>query len=439
MTATPPPLTEIVDGTLRWNFHAGQMRAFDSTARFIGVVAGTQSGKTSFMPIWLYHEMQRRGPGDYAIITPTFALLELKALPEFRRLFEQTLRLGRYFATPVHRFPLSDDGARQLFGYAPNVPTTVYFGHAMNPDSLESATYKAAVLDEAGQDAFKRESWEAILRRLSIHRGRALITTTPYHSHGWLRTEIFDKAAAGDPDVELVQFASTMNPAFPREEFERARRDLPAWKFDLFYQGVLTRPPGAIYDSFDQARHVVPTFAIPPQWRRYLGLDFGGVHTAALLYAEEPQTGRLFLYREYLAGGRTAKEHVAALLDGEPMLPLCVGGSHSEDQWRAEFKAGGLPVREPDIKEVELGIERVYGAHKRGEIIVLSHCTRYLEQKQSYRRVLDAAGEPTEKIADKETYHLMDAERYIVGWLKRGARAVVPAVLMPHTSTWRGH
>src|SRR6185437_11409867 len=263
-----------------------------------------------------------------------------------------------YAATPVQRFVFSAEGARRMFGFVPDIPTQVFFGYAANPDSLESATYKAVVCDEAGQKEFKRESWEAILRRLSIHQGRALITTTPYHSHGWLRTEIFDKA--NDGTVELIQFASVMNPAFPPEEFERARNDLPPWKFDLFYRGILTRPPGLIYDSFDPVLLVTPRFALAPSWRRYLGLDFGGVNTAGVFYAEEPGTGRLFAYREYKAGGRTAKEHAESLKAGEPMLPVCVGGSHSEGQWRNEFRVAGLPVREPDIKEVEIGIERVY-------------------------------------------------------------------------------
>jgi hypothetical protein len=80
-----------------------------------------------------------------------------------------------------------------------------------------------------------------------------------------------------------------------------------------------------------------------------MGLDFGGVNTAALFYAEEPGTKRLWLYREYHAGSRTAKEHAVALLEGEPMVPFCVGGSKSEGQWRREFRMAGLPVNAPDI------------------------------------------------------------------------------------------
>jgi hypothetical protein len=282
---------------------------------------------------------------------------------------------------------------------------------------------KAAWLDEAGQKKFKLGSWEAVLRRLSLAVGRVLLTTTPYDL-GWLKQRLWDKWKAGEADIDVIRFDSTENPTFPQEEFERARRDLPPWKFDLFYRAIFTRPAGMIYDSFNEQEHKIPRFAIPDTWPRFLGLDFGGVNTAGLFYAEEPGTRRMFLYREYKAGGRTAKEHVVQLKKGEPMIPRCVGGSHSEDQWRSEFRAGGLPVGEPDIKDVEVGIDRVYGAHSRSEILVFNDLDGYLEEKMTYSRELDANGECTEKIEDKETFHFMDAERYIVGWLKRTTPAV---------------
>lgn len=426
-------LTEVTkDGTLRLNFHPGQWRAWQSTKRFVAVLAGTQSGKTSFGPLWLWREIRDRGPGDYLVATPTFTLLELKALPEFVKHFQQRLKLGRYVGSPVRKFIFSEDGSRRTFGeYDPDRPTTVFFGYAEDPESLESATIKSAWLDEAGQRKFKRASWEAIQRRLSIHRGRVLLTTTPYDL-GWLKKEFYDKWVAGDPDIDVVRFDSTENPAFSREEFDRARANLPRWKFDLFYRAVFTRPAGLIYDSFDESTQSIPRFSIPDNWPRYLGLDFGGVNTAGVFYANEPGTKRLYLHRTYKAGGRTAVEHTSHLLKGEPGIPTCVGGSKSEGQWRAEFHQGGavggqrvpgLPVREPDVKEVEIGIGRVYGAHSRGEILVFDDLDDYLDEKRSYSRVLDASGEATEKIEAKETYHLMDAERYVVGWFCRPAPA----------------
>jgi hypothetical protein len=406
-----------------FHFHRGQSQAWLSNRRFIGVIAGTQSGKTSFGPLWLYREIQDRGIGDYIVATPTFALLEKKALPEFLTHFQRRLRVGTYVSSPVRKFTFSKEGSIRTFGkYDPDHPTVVFFGYAEDPESLESATAKAAWLDEAGQKKFKLGSWEAIQRRLSLAQGRALITTTPYDL-GWLKQQIYDRWKAGDTLYDVIRFDSTENPQFPPEEFERARNTLPEWKFNLFYRGIFTRPAGMIYDCFDEDRHVIPRFEIPGNWPRFLGLDFGGVNTAGVFFAEEQNTentptGRYILYRTYKAGGRTAKEHAQHLLAGEPRLPLCVGGSHSEGQWRNEFRQGGLPVQEPPIKDVEVGIDRVYGAHKRNEILVFSDCRAYLEEKLTYSRELDETGEPTEKIEDKETFHIMDAERYIMARLK---------------------
>jgi hypothetical protein len=78
-----------------------------------------------------------------------------------------------------------------------------------------------------------------------------------------------------------------------------------------------------IYDAFDDGLNVCPRFAIPPDWPRYLGLDFGGVNTAGVFLAEEPHSRppRYYAYREYLAGGKTAAGHAAALLQSEPCRP----------------------------------------------------------------------------------------------------------------------
>jgi hypothetical protein len=403
------------DGKLRLHLHRGQWRAWESQRRFVLVLAGTQSGKTSFGPLWLWREIQRCGPGDYLVATPTFSLLELKLLPELRRLFEQQLQLGQYVGSPTKKFVFSPDGSNRTFGPAPKgqarPATTIYFGHAQDPESLESATIKAAWLDEAGQRKFKLGSWEAVLRRLSIHRGRVLLTTTPY-ALGWLKSELHDRYKAGDKTIDLINFRSIDNPAFSREEYEERREKMPGWKFRMMYDGIFEKPAGLIYDCWEDKINKVPRFAVPEEWQRYLGLDFGGVNTAGVFLAEHPQSKDLYLYREYKAGGRTAKEHVAKLLAEETRVPVTVGGSRSEGQWRAEFRAGGLPVREPMVREVEVGIDRVYGLIKAGRLHVFDDLPGVLDQVGSYSRVL-LNDEPTEEIEDKETYHYLDALRYV--------------------------
>lgn len=412
------------------NAHAGQLRALQSSARWILVLAGLQSGKTSFGPWWLANEIRRRGSGDYFAVTASYDLFKLKMLPAIRETFEHALGWGRYWSSD-RVMELADPVSGKF--YASRADDRMYariiLRSAESSGGLESLTALAGWADEAGQDSFDLETWHAMRGRLSLALGRLLFTTTLYNL-GWLKSELYDAAQRGDTEIDVIQFDSTVNPAFPADEFESQRARLPDWKFNMRYRGQYSRPAGLIYDSFrdwtideDGTRgHLVKRFAIPETWQRYLGLDFGGVNTAGVFYAEDPATGALVLYRTYLEGGRTAREHASALLSGEPSYPFCVGGSRSEGQWRREFAMGGLGVAEPDISDVEIGIDRVYGAHKRGEILVFDDLQDYLQQKRSYSRPIDpATGEPMPGIANKSIYHFMDAERYIIGRIRIGA------------------
>ena len=419
------PLYYTEGETLKFRFHKYQKKAMRSRERFILLLGGTQSGKTSFGPAWLHREIVLRGAGDYLAVAPSYPLMQKKMLPEFLRFFEETLKLGSYNKADKI-FIVSEQGEMILFGKKQKTRTTVYFGHAQDPDALESATAKAAWLDECGQTKFKLASFEAIMRRLSLFMGRVLMTTTPYNL-GWLKQKFWDVWQAGLAKLQslvVISFPSIANPSFPQEEFERARRDLPRWKFDMFYRAIFTRPAGMIYDCFDESKHKVRPFAIPDDWPRWVGHDYGGINTAAVYIATEPNSKRQYVYREYLQGQRTAKEHALHMLDGEKAQPFACGGAKSEQQWRDEFAAAGWPVREPPISDVEVGIDRVYGGFKNDQLFIFDDCLGLLDEIMSYARELDDMGEPTEKIADKNTFHLLDALRYIMSYLRQENKAV---------------
>lgn len=434
-TAVPIRPYTVENGEIVLQFHPNQWRAWDSLKRIVAVIAGTQAGKTSFGPAWFFREIQQRGPGDYLVAAPTYPLLGLKTIPEYIRYFQTITQVARYVGSPTKKLIVSPAGQRMLFGKEYNDETAVFFGHAQDPDSLESMTAKAAHADECGQKKFKLGSYEAIMRRLSINEGRLLVTTTPYYL-GWLKQKIHDPGLHGDPNIDLIRFRSIDNPAFPRAEWERAQAELPRWKFDMFYNAIFTRPPGLIYDNFDEEIHTCPRFAIPPEWPRYMGLDFGGVNTAAIYIAAKPGTRQLYVYREYLAGGRTAARHRDKMLAGEVRRPVAYGGAKSEQQWRDEFKAAGLRVNEPPISEVEVGIDRVYGCFARNELIIFDDLAGLRDQLGSYSRELNDIGEPTEKIEDKNDFHWLDALRYIISQLRK-SRPGAAVIAQGKTKGWQ--
>ncbi len=369
------------------------------------VVCGTQWGKTVFGPHWLEREIRLKGPGDYLAITATFPLLRLKMLKEFLELFQNILNLGTWKAGDLV-FESHD-----IIHSAP--AWRVIFGSATNPESIESATANAAWLDELGQHQFQRQAWDAVIRRVSIPRGRILGTTTLYE-FGWFKTEIFDRKSS---DIEIIQGDSTVNPAFPQDEYDRAKETMPRWKFNLFYRGIYERPAGVIYDSFDEQVCRIKRFAIPKEWPRYVGQDFGPNNTAALWYAQDPVTGWLYLYREYLEGGLSAFDHAQKFkqLSGGENIIRRTGGAHAEQGWRDAFTSAGWPMVEPRLHEVEAGINRVYGWHQTNRLFIFDDLHGYLDEKMSYSRKLDDDYQPTEEIDNKSRYHLMDAERYLLG------------------------
>lgn len=167
------------------------------------------------------------------------------------------------------------------------------------------------------------------------------------------------------------------------------------------------RPAGRIYEDFK----VIPDFPIPITWPRYRGVDYGAVNTAVIWLAEDPNSGALYLFREYLRGDLTTKQHVAEVqkhgdADGT------WGGSGSEDQQRRDWSDAGLAVQQPLISDVEAGIDRVNEAFKDHRLYVFQSCTGVIEEGSSYSRKLDDQGLPTNEIKDKATYHRLDALRY---------------------------
>jgi hypothetical protein len=409
------PYREITtEGKYALNLHPGQSKAWVSGARFIVMSAGTQSGKTCFEPDWLRREIKDCGDGDYLVLTATFPLLELKLLPEFRFVFETAFKLGEYLdSKKILQFHhVAAHGTAKIVDN-----TRIIFGSATHPESVESATAKAAILDEAGQKQFLLGTWEATQRRLSLNQGRALFGTTLYNS-GWFINEVYEPAARGEKGFELVQFDSTMNPAFPAAEYERARSTLPFWKFSMFYKGKFLRPAGLVYDSFDAGACKIPRFEIPKTWLIYVGHDFGSANPAAMFYAQDPATGQFYAWYEYLPKqGRSTYEHVEEfkrITKGYNVISRVGGNQTTEDEIRQGYTAHGWHIQAPKWKHVEKQIENVYALNKLNKVKVFDDLHSYLDEKLSFSYVLDDKYEPTDKLEDEAKYHLLAAERYIL-------------------------
>lgn len=403
------------DGKVRLHLHPGQAKVWRSNARFILMLAGTQGGKTSFGPWWLWREIEKMGGGDYLAVTTTFPLFLLKMLPEMRRVFCDILQIGKYWGgtgvieirDPVRGF-IAKSATDDMYA-------RIILRSVGSPAGLEAATAKAAWLDECGQDGWGVEAWEAVQRRLSIHEGRVLGTTTVYN-RGFIKFAWYDLWKKGDPDYDVIQFASVINPTFPKKEFLRARRTLPGWRFLMFYMGMFSRPAGLIYHDFDDTKMVVDPIVIPPTWKHVVGVDFGGANMAFIWLAMDPDDGMWYYYDESVEGNMATAEHARkARIKAAGCIDIqFVGGSWGETQDRRDFNVNKLPMRGPAVAGVEEGISKVIELIKDNRLRVFGTASGILHELATYKRKLDESGQSLNDIQDKATFHRLDALRYAV-------------------------
>jgi hypothetical protein len=411
LTDTKPKARDFMeyDGRkLRINMHPGQLQAWDSQARYPVILAGTQSGKTSWGSMWLDREIRKNGDGDYLAVTATYDLYKLKMFPEMRNWFIGVQKAWDWQASD--RVFVSKDQKKRIILRA-----------ASSEEGLEAATANAAWFDEAGQDSVRIGAWEAVQRRLSLSQGRCLISTTPYNM-GWLKTQVYDRWASGDKDFDIIQFKSIMNPKFPPDEYYRMRAKMPAWKFAMMYDGEFRKPAGMIYEDFDPAKHVINPMPIPSEWETTTGIDFGAVNTGGVWVARDPEKGCYYLFSVYLGGNRTTEEHVREFkaFEQDHAVVKRIGGARAEKQQRWDWSAFDYPVYESPVIDVEAGIDRVTALIKQNKLFIFNTCVHLIDELGTYARELDDNRQPTEKIKDKNTYHLADALRYCATGLSDG-------------------
>jgi len=379
-----------------WPLHEGQQRVHDADTKVVVALAGTGGGKTSYAPRWCERERDAGTNRDGLVIAP-YKILKRVTMPSFLTHFAGQ---GAWESKVdgIWRF---HDG-----GY-------VYFASADTPESIEGAHVSWAWLDECGQRQFPVEAWEAVQRRVRYHAGRILGTTTPYVI-GWLKALHDDWRGGYRDDVGFVTFPSTANPGFPEDEFERARRTLPAWQFRMFYLAEWDRPAGLVYADVSDESWLpeLPTDA--SHWDWYAGLDFGYNNPTAVVYAVLSPDDVLYVADEYYESGRTDAEN--ARLATRPAKLARAWGDPSAPEAIEEFKQHHWPIMSCARHDPKAGIVEVLERIKTGRLrFVRGRLSELPREMDSY--VWD---DKRPDVVVKANDHACDALRYLC-WMVQGA------------------
>lgn len=311
----------------------------------------------------------------------------------------------------------------------PSTGSVIWVGGLDNPDKVLSSERDVVYINQAEEISLK--AYEFITTRANGRAGNmpgSLIMgdcnpSVPTH---WIKKReqqghltLLYSTHRDNPEIYNQETGELIEPS-GRLRLETLSRLTGSTNARLF-RGIWVAPEGAIYEAFTEEAHVVNDFHIPDYWPKLVGIDPIGAFTAAVWLAFNPESGSLYVYREYYEPfGLTIPEHAKKIMElsrGETIF-IWAGGGPSENQARLDFYGNGIPLVKCEVTDVWAGIDRVNQLIKANALFVFKSCENLLGEIGDYRRAVNKqTGIMTRDIENKDQYHLLDALRYIIGKL----------------------
>jgi phage terminase large subunit len=208
--------------------------------------------------------------------------------------------------------------AREAACYRYSNGSVIVVGGLDKPEKILSAEYDLVFVDEATE--LTETDWETIgtrLRNGALSWQQQIAACNPAHPTHWIK----QRAERGQ--MRMLVSRHRDNPAYVNADgtLTEKGRDYFA-KLDAltgvrrlrFRDGVWAAAEGLIYEAFDEALHVVEPFKIPPEWTRWMAVDFGYTNPMVMQWWAEDGDGRLYLYRETYRTQRLVEDHAKTAL-----------------------------------------------------------------------------------------------------------------------------
>lgn len=336
-----------------------------------------------------------------------------------------------------------------MVSYTPGAPTATILGRTIDVMGahdvrsefvLRGLTVAGAYVDEA--TLVSETFWTQLLARMSVPGAMLFATTNPDGPAHWFKKTVIDRAA--ELGYRVFHFTlpdNTWLTAHNPEYVKQIMREYVGLWYRRFILGHWVQAEGAVYDMWDETRHVIPADALPPMDRVLaLGVDHGTTNpTRGYLLGIAAPLGvaRLYVLDEWAPPvGLTDGAQSTALRAWMGSRPVKEWGA---PQWwfidpaAASFKVqlfnDGVSSATNAQNDVVPGIRTVASLLGTNRLLVSSACWHLIEQIPGYSwdpKATARGDDAPIKVDD----HEVDALRYAVHssrayWL--GAIPLAPA------------
>ena len=248
-----------------------------------------------------------------------------------------------------------------------------------------------------------KDVYDECRMRLLDRAGELFGTMTPLKGRTFLYDEIYLNAR-GDPEVWYEFMAWEDNPFLPRREIALLEKTLDARTLESRRRGRFCTGEGLVYPEFDERVHVIPPFAVPPEWQDAISIDPGLNNPLSAHWYCADWDGNVYVVAEHYEAGRDVEYHARRIreisralgwhTDGQGRLRALIDSAANQRTLAASksvselFCERGILVNARVNKDLFAGIARVkqylIGEGGKPQLYIFEGCVNLIREIKGY-------------------------------------------------------
>lgn len=273
-------------------------------------------------------------------------------------------------------------------------------------ETLRGQKFDFVVIDEVAMMRNFWIGWQEVIRpTLSDNKGEVMFISTPKgFNHFYDLYNLQDK----DSDFKSFHFTTYDNPYIPKEEVDKASKELPESRFAQEYLADFRKQEGLVYKEFNRDLHVFSEIPNKQFIEKIVGVDFGFTNPTAVLNIWRDSDNHYWVVSEWYKKGQTNDQVIEFIRRLEPQL---VYPDPAEPDRIEEMNRAGLNTREVS-KDVEKGIDSVRKLFKTNRLKIHKDCQNLIWELETYSYPEKRPDHNEPEAPIKENDHALDALRY---------------------------
>lgn len=272
-------------------------------------------------------------------------------------------------------------------------------------ETLRGQYFDFIVIDEVASMRNFNIYWQEVVRpTLTDTKGQAMFISTPKGFN-----HFYDLFNTKDEDYKSFHFSTYDNPFIPKEEIDKAAKEIPEDRFAQEYLADFRKTEGLVYKQFSREKHITeeqPKTVVDT----VAGIDWGFRNPASSHRVRIDADRHYWIDREFYKTEQQTEQICQHVLD---FRPTKVYPDPAEPDRVETARKMGLNCREVS-KDVEAGIDVVQEVFLQGRIHIHPDCKNLIHELETYRYPDKKPDQNEKETPVKEKDHSMDEIRYVI-------------------------